>query len=77
MNALLFFTDIHNGLSAETKLGVALSVLSHPAVTPYLRSRSEQMRDKMTSSLAAGQVEAAEKLAKDKRLEDWAQEILK
>jgi len=77
MNALLSFTDIQNGLPAETKLGVALSVLSHPAVTPYLRSRSEKMRDKMTSSLAAGQIEAAEKLAKEHRLEELAREILK
>jgi len=77
MNALISFTDIRNGLSAETKLGVALSVLSHPSVTPNLRSRVEQMRDKMTSSLAASQIEAAERLAKEKRLEDWAQEILK
>jgi hypothetical protein len=34
------------------------------------------MRDKMAASLAVNQVEAVEKLAKDKKLEDWAQEIL-
>jgi len=77
MNVLISFTDVHNGLSAETKLGVALSVLSHPSITPYLRSRGEQMRDRMISSLTARQIKAAEKLAKEKRLEDWAQEILK
>jgi hypothetical protein len=77
MNALISFTEIHNGLTAETKLGVALSVLSHPSVTPYLRSRGEQMRDKITASLTVGQVATAEKHAKQKKLEDWAQEILK
>ena len=51
INALVSFTDIHNGLSPETKLGVALSVLSHPAVTPYMRSRSEKMRVEMISAL--------------------------
>ncbi|MGD8402378.1 MAG: tetratricopeptide repeat protein [Anaerolineales bacterium] len=77
MNALVSFTDIRNGLSAESKLGVALSVLSHPAVTPYMRSRSEKMRDEMISTLTPGQTEMAEKLAREKSLEDWAQEILK
>jgi len=77
MNALISFTEINNGLSAETKLGVAFSILSHPSVTPYLRLRGEKIRDKTTSSLTAGQVEAAEKLAKVKKLEVWAREILK
>ena len=77
INALVSFTDIHNGLSPETKLGVALSILSHPAVTPYMRSRSEKMRVEMISALTPRQIKAAEKLAKEKRLEDWAQQILK
>jgi len=77
LNALLSFTEMQNGLSAETRLGVALSVLSHPSVTPYLRPRGEQMRDKLTPSLTTGQIEVIEKRAKEKRCEDWAQEILK
>jgi len=77
LNALVSFVEMQNGLSAETKLAVALSVLSHPAVTPNLRARCEHMRDGMTSSLTTRQIEAAENLAKDKGPEAWAQEILK
>ncbi len=77
LNALVSFVEMQNGLSAETKLAVALSVLSHPAVTPNLRARCEHMRDGMTSSLTTRQIEAAENLTKDKGPEAWAQEILK
>ena len=77
LNVLVSFTEMPNGLSDETKLGVALSILSHPALTPHLRARSEQMRSELTSSLAVEQIEAAENLAKEKKPEDWAQEILK
>jgi len=77
LNVLVSFAEMQNGLSDETKLGVALSVLSHPAVTPYLRTRVEQMHAELAPSLTAKQIEAVEKLAKEKRLEDWAQEIIK
>ncbi len=77
LDALFSFAEIENGLSAETKLAVALSVLSHPAVTPQLRARSERMRDEMTVSLTTDQIKAAERLAAQKKPEVWAQEILR
>jgi predicted ATPase/transcriptional regulator with XRE-family HTH domain len=77
LNALVSFVEMQNGLSAETKLAVALSVLSHPAVTPNLRARCEHMRDEMKSSLTTQKIEVAEDLAKEKKPEAWAQEILK
>ena len=77
LDAVFSFAEIENGLSAETKLAVALSVLSHPAVTPQLRARSERMRDEMTVSLTTDQIKAAERLAAQKKPEAWAQEILR
>ncbi len=77
MNALVSYTEIQNELSGETKLGIALSVLLHPAVTPYLRLRSEKLRDELISCLTAEQIVMAESLAKEKKPGDWAQEILK
>jgi len=77
LHVLASFTEMHNELPTETKLAVALSVLSHPAVTPYLRSQIEQMRDEVTACLTTEQIEAAENLAKEKKPEEWAQEILK
>jgi predicted ATPase/transcriptional regulator with XRE-family HTH domain len=77
LNALISFAEMQNVLSAETKLAVALSVASHSAVTPNVRARSEQMRDEMVSKLIAEQIQAAENLAKEKKAEDWAEEMLK
>lgn len=77
MNTLLSFAEIQDRLSAEIKLAVALSILSHPAVTPNIRSRSESMRDKTKKELSMEESNTAENLAKEKSLEVWAQELLK
>jgi predicted ATPase/transcriptional regulator with XRE-family HTH domain len=77
LSALVSFVELKNELSSETKLAVALSVISHPSVTPHLRVRSEQIRDEILSSLTAEQIEAAENFAKQKTSEEWAQEVLK
>jgi tetratricopeptide (TPR) repeat protein len=77
LDALFSFAEIENRLSAETKLAVALSVLSHPAVTPQLRARSEHMRDEMTASLKPPQIVRAKRLATEKKPEVWAQELLR
>lgn len=77
LNVLISFAEMQDELSAETKLAVALSVLAHPAVTPNMRARCEKLQSDITPSLSAGQIEAAENLAKEKKLEDWSQEILK
>ncbi|HJR80178.1 MAG TPA: helix-turn-helix domain-containing protein [Anaerolineales bacterium] len=76
LNALVSFAEVEDGLSAETKLAVALSVLSHPAVTPNIRARSERIRNEITQCLTAGQIEIAENRAKEKMAEVLAQEIL-
>jgi hypothetical protein len=67
---------LQNELSPETKLSAALSILSHPAVTPDLRARSEKLRSNVRSLLTPDQIESAEKLAKEKNAEEWAREIL-
>jgi predicted ATPase/DNA-binding XRE family transcriptional regulator len=77
LNALISFTDLPNGLSPETKLAVALSTLTHPAITPYLRERSVMMRDLAKASLSAERIQAAEAFAREKSPELWAQELLK
>jgi predicted ATPase/transcriptional regulator with XRE-family HTH domain len=77
LNALVSFVELQNGLPPETKLAVALSVLSHPAVTPNLRARSERMRGEASSCLSAEQTRAVEQLAIQKSAEVWADEILK
>jgi predicted ATPase/transcriptional regulator with XRE-family HTH domain len=77
LNALVSYTEMPNDLPYETKLAVALSVLAHPAVTPYLRGRSEAMRDDAKSNLGREMIKAAEDLASAKSPELWAQELLK
>jgi predicted ATPase/transcriptional regulator with XRE-family HTH domain len=77
LNALISFVEIQNGLPPETKLAVALSVLSHPAITPHLRARSERMRGQLISLLSAEKVRMAERLAVQQSPEAWADEILK
>jgi tetratricopeptide (TPR) repeat protein len=75
--ALISFAEMQNGLPAATKLAVALSVLSHPALTPNMRVRCERLRDETTASLSAAEIEAAENLAREKNSEELAQEILR
>jgi predicted ATPase/transcriptional regulator with XRE-family HTH domain len=77
LDALFSFAEIENGLSVETRLAVALSVLSHPAVTPHLRARSERMRDEIAASLTPTQIERATWLSTEKKPEAWAQELLR
>jgi predicted ATPase len=76
LNALVSFAELPGGLSAQTKLAVALSVLSHSAITPNLRVRCEQMRADALASLTPHQIETAQQLARAKIAEAWAQEIL-
>jgi predicted ATPase/transcriptional regulator with XRE-family HTH domain len=77
LNALVSFAEMQNDLSAETKLAVALSVLSHSAITPNIRARCEKIRDETKAELTAQQIKAAEDLAGAKSPELWAQELLK
>jgi tetratricopeptide (TPR) repeat protein len=77
LNALVSFTEMQNGLPAETKLAVALSVLSHSAITPNIRTSCESMRDDAKANLNSEEINAAENLAKEKSPEIWAQELLK
>ncbi len=77
LNALVSFTEMPNDLPYETKLAVALSVLAHPAITPYLRGHSEAMREEAKSNLSEEMIKEAENLAKEKNPEIWAQELLK
>ncbi len=77
LNAFLSYIEIQHDLPAETKLAAAMSVLSHSAITPNLRTRSECLRDEIKSTLKPQELENAEKLAGDKSAEVLAQEIMK
>jgi predicted ATPase/transcriptional regulator with XRE-family HTH domain len=77
LNALISFVEISNELPPETKLALGLSVLDHPAVSPYLRERSQLMRDNARAGLREEMIKAAEDLARAKSPELWAQELLK
>ena len=76
LNALVSYAEMQNCLSPEMKLAVALSVLSHPAVTPNLRARCEALRETNKAGLDAEMIQRAEDLAKEKSSEAWAQELL-
>jgi tetratricopeptide (TPR) repeat protein len=76
LNAFLSYIEIQAELPTETKLAAALSVLSHPAVTPNLRARSKSMRDEITAGITGREIENAERLASRKSAEIWAGEIM-
>lgn len=76
MNTLLSFAEIQGECSAKIKLAVALSILSHPAVTPNIRARCESLRDKVKMDLSMEEINDAENIAKEKSMEIWAQELL-
>lgn len=76
LNALIAFTEMADVMSAEARLAVALSVLAHPAITPNIHARCENIRDQIVPLLTAEQIESAKKLAKEKSLDVWAQELL-
>lgn len=76
LNALVSYAEMQNGLSAEMKLMVAISVLAHPAVTPNLRARCEALRESIQAELSTAMIQRAEDLAKEKSSEAWAQELL-
>ncbi|HEX2994954.1 MAG TPA: tetratricopeptide repeat protein, partial [Anaerolineales bacterium] len=73
LNGLVSFIEIHSELPEETRLAVARSVLSHPAVLPNLRTRCERLRDEIKFPL---QEPAVEDLASTKKAETWARELL-
>jgi predicted ATPase/Flp pilus assembly protein TadD len=77
INALISLVEISNGLPPETKFAVASSSLAHPAITPYLRGRSETMRDHAQTNLSEEEIKMAEGLAREKSPELWAQELMK
>lgn len=77
LNALLSFVEMQSSLPAENRLVVALSVLTHPAVTPNLRDRCENLRDKTKVDLSTLEIETAERLAKEKSPEVWAEILLR
>ena len=77
LSALVSYVEMPNEFPHETKMAVALAVLAHPAATPYLRGRSEAMRDDAKTCLGEEMLHTAEDLANEKSPELWAQELLK
>jgi tetratricopeptide (TPR) repeat protein len=77
LRALISFIELEGGLLEGTRLAVVLSVLSHSALTPNLRTRCEEIRDEVLPLLSDEQVEAVRQAAAEKAPEIWAQELLK
>lgn len=75
LSILVSFAEM-NRIPPEKKLALVLSIISHPAVSPHLRARSEKMRDELLPAFTSEQIKTLKKLAKDKDLEVWAQEFL-
>ena len=76
LNVLVSFVKIEDQLPAETKLAVALSVLSHPGIDPILHNYGKRIRDENQNGLTPSQIALAEKLALEKPAEEWAEEFL-
>ena len=77
LNAFLSYVETQHDLSTETKLAAALSILSHSAITPNLRARSECLREEIAPRIQAHEFEKVEKLVCEKNAEVLAQEIMK
>ena len=77
LNILISYLEMGCDLPGENQLAIALSILSHPSVTPNVRMRSESICDKLKSSLSEYQIENAETIAGEKDPETWAREIIK
>jgi hypothetical protein len=77
LNAFLSYVETQHDLPTEKKLAAAISILSHSAITPNLRARSECLRNEITSTLKLHEIENIERLASEKGAEILAQEIIK
>jgi tetratricopeptide (TPR) repeat protein len=76
INTLLSYIELGNELLPETKLAVATSVLNHPGTTPTMRSRCEKIWAENQPLLTKQQVKNVELRAKEKAIEEWADEII-
>ena len=76
VSILVAFMELKNRLSPEIKLAIAISVLSHTGITPNMRERCEQIREENQALLSAKQIKAAAQMAKEKQIEEWADEII-
>lgn len=77
LKILISHVEMSKDLIGETKLMVALSILEHPAITPYLRKQCEAVIHDAKTSISDEKINVIETLAKDKSPELWAQELLK
>jgi tetratricopeptide (TPR) repeat protein len=77
LNALLSFLEMQVEIPAETRLAATFSVLAHPAVTPNMRERCQQMIDSIKQDINSDALRFAENLAAQQSPEVWAQELLK
>ena len=76
LNILISYLEMSDELPGEKKLAVVISILAHPSVTPNVRTRCEEMREKLEASLLKREIEYAETLAREKGPENWAEELL-
>jgi predicted ATPase/transcriptional regulator with XRE-family HTH domain len=71
LEAMLGFLLVTQEAPPETRLTYTLSILSHPAGSPTFYRRAERLRDDLSSSLDATQIEAARDAAARRAPEEW------
>jgi predicted ATPase/transcriptional regulator with XRE-family HTH domain len=71
LEALVAFVALDEEIPPETRLEVTLFVLSHPAVSPTLQQKSEQLRLRLSSSLTGQQLAAAQQQVTGSVTEWW------
>ena len=77
LKTLISHVEMTKDLPYEAKLTVALNILEHTAITPYLRRHCETVINDAKANLSDETIKATEELAKEKSPEQWAQELLK
>lgn len=71
LEALVAYVSVDQEMPPETRMAVALSVLSHPAASPDLHRQAAALREQMTGALTEEQVNAAHALVPKSETEWW------
>lgn len=71
LEALIAFVAIAQETLPETSLAVTLFVLTHPATSPALQQKANQVRERLTSSLTEQQLVAAQEILTRPEADWW------
>lgn len=59
----------------ETQLTITLTILTHPAVSPYVRQRAKQLHENLLGVLTSEQIAAAQAAAQETEPEQWVRAL--